>query len=365
MNILQVISTLNSGGAERFTVDLSNQLARNNKVTVVVLERIDPGWFLLKELHSDIKVISLNKTEGFSLKASAELFNIIKNNNIEIVHTHLTGIHYVIVAAMLQRRKITFVHTVHNTAKAEARSRKGILIRKMLFSCKFVYPVTISDDSHESFVQFYKTGARLICNGRNRPEIKGDEDAATDIRKARVTENTRILLNVASIQASKNQLLLAKCVQRLVGEGYDVSLLIIGRKVYPEIVEEIGKLDCSRIFILGEKSNPVEYMALADAFCLSSLYEGMPISVIEAFSAGLIPVCTPAGGVADMIRDGYNGILSTGFTEDDYYRALKQFIDMEACTLEEMKNNAEKSYEVYSMEVCAGSYQKLYDELKR
>lgn len=59
---------------------------------------------------------------------------------------------------------------------------------------------------------------------------------------------------------------------------------------------------------------------------MSSKMEGLPISLLEAMSLGVIPVSTPAGGVCDVIRNGENGYISSSHTPEDFYRIVKDAI---------------------------------------
>jgi len=103
-------------------------------------------------------------------------------------------------------------------------------------------------------------------------------------------------------------------------------------------------------------------MTLSDAFCLSSSWEGMPISLIEAFFTATIPVCTPAGGVKDMIKDGVNGILSTDLSKGSYKEAIIRYLNMNIDEIEKMKTELVASSNLYLIEECARSYIKIMTE---
>ena len=89
----------------------------------------------------------------------------------------------------------------------------------------------------------------------------------------------------------------------------------------------------------------------------------MPISLIEAMGMGVIPVCTPAGGVADG-GDGQIGFLSEYLSEDAYYSALKRYLDTDENTLADMRKRLLKTYELYGMSECASRYESLFKEQK-
>lgn len=93
------------------------------------------------------------------------------------------------------------------------------------------------------------------------------------------------------------------------------------------------------VHLLGTRNNPRDYMKAADAFCLSSLYEGIPITLIECFSVGTIPICTPVGGMKNMLKYGKNGILSMGVSRQEIEDSLVRFMDILDEGKEAMKLN--------------------------
>lgn len=301
--ILEVIPQLSSGGAERFIVDLCNELVGKEIVILVVLFPIDSSWFYIKELSPKIRLISLNKAHGFDIILVWKLINLISRVKPDIVHTHLRAFNYVFWSKLFFW-KISFFHTVHSDAMIDSGGWLGVLFRKVIFKLKLFKTITISEESQKSFEKLFNVDSFLVPNGRSRPLLVNEDRVLEEICAYRVTENTKLLVNVASIQYLKNQIMLSKCVKKLVEEGYDVVLLIIGRISDEKIKKEIIKIDCDRIHLLGERRFPTTYVHNADAFCLSSRFEGMPITLIECFAVGAIPVCTPVGGIVNVIRDG-------------------------------------------------------------
>lgn len=157
---------------------------------------------------------------------------------------------------------------------------------------------------------------------------------------------------------------MARVAKRLYDENYDFTLLFIGSTENEQIVSEVTQYMPPCAHILGERMNPLEYLKEADAFALSSEYEGMPISLIEALAVGAVPVCTPVGGIPNAIVDGKNGFLSHDASEKAYYETLKRFFTTDSDHLRQMSVNAKESFSAYSMEECAKKYQQLYGKLK-
>ena len=115
-----------------------------------------------------------------------------------------------------------------------------------------------------------------------------------------------------------------------------------------------------RIVYLGERSDVPSLLAQCDAFCLPSIWEGLPVSMLEALSVGCIPICSPVGGIPDVIKDGENGILSKSSSLEDYYYAVMRFISMSKQERDKMCRLASTSFQKYDIENSAKHYLDLY-----
>lgn len=359
MKILEIIPQLSQGGAERFVVDLCNELSMRHDVTLVVLHNIDKTEFFLKEISTRVKVFSMNKRKGFDMGLFFKLRDLIKKENPDVVHTHLRAIVYSLLAYLVPSH-IKYIHTVHNDAAKEAGDGISRLCRKFAFKTKRVVPITISEESKKSFIDFYGITPPMIYNGRPAyTESERSNEVRNEFSNLKNRRNSTIIVNVARIQPQKNQLLLAKTIDDLNRQSKCVDLMIIGRYDDSPIAPCLSSLNSKYLHLLGEKQNPRDYIKAADAFCLSSLYEGMPITLIECFSVGTIPICTPAGGIKNMIKDGENGILATGFSQSDIRQAIERFLLLSESDKIIMRKNSQASFVKYTIDTCARKYEKL------
>lgn len=359
MKIVQFIPSLNSGGAERFVVDLSNSLASNHKVYLFTLLDINEYGFYKMNLYEQIEIISLNKKLGVDLLLPFKIFRRLLKIKPDKVHSHLNAIFYLIIC-FLFLRKTNFFHTIHSDATKEAKSKFSYITKLFLFKTKLVSPITISNESSRGFQSFYGLDSHQINNGRNINLNKQyvNKNLLQDFKN---TPSTKILLTVGRIEHEKNQIMLANAFNILIKKGYDVSLLIVGENIDHEISTKIKSIN-KGIHLLGQVSNALDYIANANIFCLSSLYEGMPITLIECFGVGVIPVCTPVGGIKNMIVDGKNGFLSKDITLENYVVALEKCLCLSEDEVYKMKNNCKKEYQNYSMETCTKKHELVYQK---
>jgi glycosyltransferase involved in cell wall biosynthesis len=365
MKILQVIPSLASGGAERFVVDLCNELDRKgNEVHLCVF--YDPGTgdngFYLKELKDTVHFISLDELPGFRLKKVRRLNSVIKKIDPDVIHLHLGALFYLYFNAIFNR-KHEYVYTIHNLPEEVFKFKFVYPLNQYIFRKDYIHPVVISGECETSFFRFYKNkNETLIYNGRSKVEkTPAFETVRHEIEKFRPSGKEQVFIHVARFHEQKNQALLIHVFNRLFSEGVPFVLLILGNWSDDEQAEELQQQACGQIHFLGTRSNIGDYLHLSDAFCLTSIYEGLPISLLEAFCCGCVPICTPVGGMIDVILDGKTGYLSSGITEESYYQAVKRFIDRK--DLIQRSSLMEYFEQNYSIEKCADSYLSLFNKI--
>lgn len=356
MKILEIIPTLDSGGAERFVLDLSNSLYDNNiDVTILSLYKIDvEDNNLLRSISNKVRIISLNKKKGLDIRLFFTLLKLINRERPDVVHSHIDAVLYLILP-MLFLRQCRYFHTIHNEAHREAYGLAR-LYRKFIFCFGLCVPVIISKNSLQTFKDLYNRDALLIYNGCTEFEYSTENM----VEQYKINAATKVLVNVARISSQKNQLMLVEGCMGLIEMGYDIVLLIIGKKQDEILASQIEKYTGNRIKLLGECQSPRTFLQFADFFCLSSVYEGLPISLLEAFSVGCVPICTPVGGCVDVIDNGINGFLSDGISKEKYSAKLKMALDMSKEESLLMRQNTIASYKKYSMVNCAREYLQLF-----
>lgn len=358
MKILQLAYSLSSGGGERFMVDLSNRLAENPQNEVILLttndDRNPKNVHYLGDVSPKVRFINLHSPSGFALKSFWGVYKTIRREKPDVVHAHCSLLLLVLPALLI--REVKFVHTLHSLASVclEHKWMKGLF---RWFYQHRVQPITISNTCQQSYVDLYHSD-RAVCiiNGREPLVASGNRPVDVDFLEDNVWP---VFIHVARCNPLKNQPRLFRAFDRLKADGVKFHLVVLGRGYAEEWLPRYQNDAC--IHIIGERKNVADYMALADFFVLSSDFEGLPLSLLEAMSMGVVPVCTPAGGVVDVIEDGQNGYCSPSFDDEDFYQTIRRALD-ELGKLS--RSLIKKDYEDnYSMKVCAKKYYDVYNEL--
>ncbi len=359
MKILEVIPKLQSGGAEKFVVDLTNEFVKtSHNCTLLTLFDLDKYDILRTHLTNDVKTHSIGKKRGVDFKCMFRLYQYIRKEKPEVVHAHVGAITYLILTAVLHR-KCKYFATIHSEAKREANGGINKLIRNFLFKLKLVHPITISEESEKSFYNFYKEHGILIPNGCS-DYCKKDENITIQWRK----DTDFLFIHVGRLQKVKNQIALVKAFQKILDDGIRARLLILGRKEDELVYEKIKPYFSDNIVYLGEQSDCRAYMSECDAFCLTSTMEGMPITIIEAFSVGCPPIVTPVGGCTNIVKDNYNGIIAKDCSETSIYDALKRFIELSNDKRLALSKIARNTYiENYSISKVSRKYLTIFSKI--
>jgi len=363
MKIVHILPSLNLGGAEKFTVDLANELAErgDNEVHLIVLQKISNSNILIQKINDKVILYKLNKTSRFSFKTIFQLMKLLYSIKPNVIHTHLRSLIYASPSIILY--KIPTLHTIHSLAEKEVGSYLRIY-HKFLFKKYPVYPVSITQEVLNSVQDVYgKQYDFLVFNGIKKPAItESINKLKKDLQKWKKNKKTKIILNIARINQAKNQLMLIDIFNEL---NENAILLIIGEAEKKDFLYFNQCLNNAKnndkIHFIGAVSNIGDYLYVADALCLSSIYEGLPLVVLEAMSMGKPIISTPAGGIPDVIKNEINGLISKDFQKNSLCKILKYFINDSISFDPDLIKSIYK--ERYSIEKTAEEYNKLYKKI--
>lgn len=361
MKIVQIIYNLSSGGGERFVVDICNELVKYNDNEVFLLT-VNANTPILQHyittLSPQVKHTNIGATKGLCFKSLIGVYKIIKKIKPDIVHVHCSAVLIYLPALFYKKNK--YIHTLHNVAEKAIsfqwlRRFQGWLFRKN------VQPITISNICQQSYIDFYKQD-NAICITNGRAKLETTNECATvkkEIEAYKQGKTLPVFIHVARFAEQKNQKLLFDAFTKLHDEGKEFLLVVIGigfdNSPYMHLNET------GYVKILGAKQNIGDYLACANYFVLSSTWEGLPLSLLEAMSMGCIPISTPAGGVIDVIKDGKNGLLCPTFETNDFCNTIAKVFDKDfAINKEQIIKDYEKNY---TIEVCVNKYYNVYKKL--
>ena len=367
MKILEVIPALNPGGAERFVVDLCNQMTIDgHEVTLLTMKDLglENYGFYKAELSEKVKILNLSLVKC-NLSTFIKVYKAIKSVKCDVVHLHLSASVFFGLLAIIFDGSKKYVVTCHNQAESEKKSeRLRFFVKNLCLKFHLLDQVAISDQNEKSIRKMYAVPAvKLIYNGRAAVNITSQYIAVKkEVEDYKKTENTKVFTIIARCNPQKNIPRLIRCFNKIIEDGENVTLLVIGSGYDAPSIQPVLQQANERIYIIGPRHNVVDYLSCSDFFTLSSDYEGMPITLIEAFACGCIPVGTPVSGFNDVVEDGVSGFVAKEISDESYIDALKRAITQQNKI---SKDSLKTIYETkLSMEACAKQYELLFHQLK-
>lgn len=364
--IVQMVPALGWGGAQVFCIQLCNQLAeyKDYHVTLISMYDYDAQKHLpLSMLDNRVKFITLGKKHGIDVSMFKKIYNTLKEIQPDVVHTHLHSGYYCFYAYKRLKYSFKKIHTLHNLAKEDAPLH-GRKMFKYFFKRNIIVPVSISEEVHKSAVKEYGNCIKTLINNGSNPvkQTSAFEETKQKINRLKKNNDTKVLLNVARISKQKNQRLLIECMRQTEQKNINAIAIILGDFVSADksLYDELIAKKPANVYLLGKVTNVSDYLLNADAFVLTSLFEGLPISLLEALSAGAIPICTPVGGIKNIVTKDI-GFLSNDISTEAYLHAMNNFLNTNNMELNRIKQNGKRLYEEeFSMKSCAAKYDALY-----
>lgn len=352
MNILELHYSTAAAGAERVVIDLCNELAKIHDVTLCTIldDNVKPNTYYKKELSSDVKYINLGCKYGSHPSALWSVSRIIRKLKPDIVHAH-TNLDSLFLTVLFNKHA-KYVHTLHNSADY-CLSRKWLksTYYKLYSSC--VQPIVISKENFNSYKRLYGLdNAIIIDNGRaNLKKSYHYDEVTVEIDSLKLHDDDKVFVHVARFSNVKNQPMLVDAFTKYLADGNHGILLMLGAG-YDDFI--CNTKIVKGIYSLGIKNNVCDYLLHADFFMLSSFLEGLPISLLEAMSVGVIPICTPAGGIKDVLKDENIGFMSKSFEVEEYYSIIKKAVLSQSVF--DKKRLIQYFRDNYSIERCASKY---------
>ncbi len=315
VRLLQLIDKLGFAGAEGLLNTFAAGIDRSRFDLHVCGLRPGSPELAIAIRGLGIPVTELDQHHAYDVSVLRKLVSYIRRERIDIIHTHL-------LAADIMGRLAGFiarcpvVSTIHNgriDLDKEPLHRQWMERWSAHLWCNRL--IVVSSLLREEIAEWFRVPlGRVIAipNGvdtaRFRPPPGFD---ASQIKRELLGGDYRMVSNVARLVPQKAQSYLIDAAARVMATRPDVRFALVGDgPLRDEIMEQaVAQGIADKIVITGIRSDVPTILAATDVFVLSSLWEGMPVSLVEAMAAGCPAVATDVGGVAQVLKQGITGLL--------------------------------------------------------
>lgn len=334
LKILQVISNLEIGGGQEVVRTLAPKLAELDCVSVVctfqdgpLRQEIEaagiPVEILPARRHS---VVALPLFIAEMLRLRRALLDVADKYEINVIQTHLLRVMDFLVLSLKLSRDVAVFWTFHNalfTLRREHLPRYPWLLGPKQAAFRMLYRATarwvngyvaISDGVREAVLNTFGAVAGKVVVISNCVDVQRytrPVDRAAIRSRLGLPADAQVAALVATFKTQKGHRYLIEAAPAVVARFPQLHILLIGDgELHDELIAlaaAAGMAD--HIHFLGLRQDIPDLLAASDCFVLPSLWEGLPMALIEAMAAGLPVIATAVSGSQEVIVDGESGLL--------------------------------------------------------
>ncbi|MDM7325323.1 MAG: glycosyltransferase [Thermus sp.] len=336
--VLFLVTGLGRGGAETQVALLAKGMqARGWQVRVVSMIPPDPEGPKGELDSAGIPVHSLGMVQGRPSPSGLwRLARLVKGFRPQVVHAHMIHANLLARVTRVMAPIPVLVCTAHSTVEIgrSFRSERATHLAYRLtdFLCDLTTQV-----SPEGVRRFLAGRAvppgklRYIPNGVDTTRFAPDGELRARMRgELGLAEDAFVWLAVGRLEEAKDYPTLLQAFVGVIRQHPEARLLVVGKGSLESHLRSLAQalgLE-GAVALLGLRQDIPGLMAAADAFVMSSLWEGMPMVLLEAHAAGLPVVATDVGGNREVVQEGVTGYLVPPGDPDALAGAMLRMADL-------------------------------------
>ncbi len=317
IKILHIITKLQLGGAQLNTLYTDTNCDKKIFSSAIISGK---GGILDSKYGNRILFSNyLSREINFfkELPAFFELRKMIKNVKPDIVHTHSSKAGILGRLAAFSAGVPVIIHTFHgfgfNPHQNFIKRSFFVILEKICASVSDKLIFVSKDNMHlaEKLGIGNPEKRCLIRSGIKLSNYPAKVDPLAKRKELSLPEKSRIIISVGNLKPQKNPDDFLKIAENIIPVTDNSVFLYVGggnRLDYFQAQVRAKKLE-NRCMFLGWRNDIGELLAISDIFILTSLWEGLPRSLVEALKSGLVAVCYDTDGIKDILRDNENGFL--------------------------------------------------------
>jgi len=366
--ICQVLHSLTVGGAEVLAARIARRLQGQYRFVFACLD--DVGTLGEQLRHEGFAVEVVERRPGTDLGCMRRLAGLWRREGASLVHAHQYTPFFYALAARALRRSPPVLFTEHGRWYPDYPRRKRILFNRLMLRTTDRV-VGVGESVRQALIRNERIPARrvrVIYNGVDAAAFNGrlvDRAAVRD--EIGLPRDDLMIIQVARLDHLKDHPTAIRTLERVVQQDGRARLVLVGEGAELEKIQrEIRARGMEGyVRLLGLRSDVARLLHAADLFLLTSISEGIPVTIIEAMAAGLPVVSTDVGGVGEIVRAGRTGLLARRQNDSELAGAIVRLARDPALRRQMGEEGRRRAQETFSEERMHSSYQAMYEEMLR
>ena len=312
ITVCQLLHSMTVGGAEVLAARLARRLCGQFRFVFACLDEVGPLGADLRD--EGFSVVLLGRKPGLDWGCPIRLARLLRDKKVDVVHAHQYGPFFYGLAARFPGLGRPILFTEHGRHQPDFPRPKRMLVNRLLLSRRDRV-VGVGAAVRRALIAYEGIPARRVAvlyNGIDVDAFAASSDRATARRDMGAREGEFVILQVARLDYLKDHATAVRTLARVIRQVPRARLVLVGdgpeRVGIEALVCELNLSD--RVSFLGTRKDVDRLLHGADLFLLTSVSEGIPLTVIEAMAAGLPVVATDVGGLREVVVEGVTGLLA-------------------------------------------------------
>lgn len=321
MRIVQIIDSLEIGGAEKMAVNYANALSERIEFSGLVATRAEGN--LKNQLGHSVSYFFLNKKATIDFGAVFRLRKFCKDNKVEFLQPHSSSYFTALLVKFIYP-KVSIIWHDHNGLSEFISSQKSAALK---VASHFFKGIIVVNYKLKVWAE-KELNCKKVIYLPNFTTIDASALAETNLKG---TDGKRILC-LANLRDQKNHFFLLEVAEKLKQTQPDWTFHLVGKDFdddYSKQVKEsiITKSLENTVFIYGSRNDVKNIINQSDIAILTSKSEGLPVSLIEYGLSGKPVVSTKVGEIPLIIQNNFNGFIVGVDEVDLFYESILKFTE--------------------------------------
>lgn len=343
------------------------QLNPDYRCVVAVLDEVGE---LGEQLRADgFTVEHLHRQPGIDRGCAKRLDAFARRENVSLLHAHQYTPFFQAMLSRGLRGTRPVLLTEHGRHVPDLPSRKRSVVNRLLLR-KQDRLIGCGGAVRQALIDNEGLPAQrvdVIYNGVDLNAFsQATADARTRIRReCGFSEDDFVIVQVARLHELKDHQTALQTIDIARRTIPGVRLLIVGEGDERAAIEaSVARHNLQQhVRLTGSRSDVADLLAASDAFLMSSISEGIPLTIIEAMAAELPVVSTAVGGIPEMITSGQNGFLAPARQPAELSRCLVSLAQSPALRKKMGAAGRRTAEGQFSLASMLNGYRRLYQEM--
>lgn len=366
--VCQVLHSLGVGGAEVLAARMARRLCHDHRFVFVCLDELG---VLGEQLQDEgFPIFTLHRESGFDWRCSQRLAGILQRERVDLIHSHQYAPFFYAALSRFISSHPPVLFTEHGRDYPDRPRPKRIIANRLLLRNND-HAVGVGVAVRQALIDIEKLPpdrVSVIYNGIHLGPYEAE--TSTEHRLATrssigIAPEDFMIVQVARLDYLKDHATAIRALAELVRIQPKCKLVLVGEgpqgKSIRQMVKELS-LEC-HVWMLGLRNDVPQLLRAADLMVLTSISEGIPLTLIEGMAAGLPVVSTRVGGVGEVVEDGRTGLLSAAGDHMALARSITRFAENLDLRCSVGNLGRERAFSLFSENRMHDQYSTLYKKI--